>query len=48
MNIQQIKSYKREVQAIIRPLNNVGIVKLRAEYQGLKPGELIIQVTKSK
>ncbi len=46
VNKQQIKTYKGKAQAIIRPLNNVGIVKLRAESQGLKTGELIIQVTK--
>lgn len=46
VNKKLIKAFNGKAQAIIRPLNNPGVVKLRAESQGLKTGELIIQVNK--
>ena len=46
VNKQQINTFKGKAQAIIRPSDNTGIVKLRAESPGLITGELVIQVTK--
>jgi hypothetical protein len=44
VNRLQIQTYKGRAQAIIRP-SGTGNVKLMAESQGLKTGELKIQVT---
>jgi beta-galactosidase len=46
VNKTQIKPFRGNAQAIIRPLNSVGVVKLRAESNGLKTGEMIIQIIK--
>jgi beta-galactosidase len=43
VNKRQIMTYRGRAQAIIRP-SGTGSVKLRAESQGLKTGELLIKV----
>jgi beta-galactosidase len=45
VNRPQINTYRGKALAIIRPSGS-GNVKLMAESQGLKTGELLIQVTK--
>ena len=45
MLIARVKTWKGRAQAVIRP-SGTGNVKLIAESQGLKTGELVIQVTK--
>src|SRR4030043_2086969 len=44
VNRPLIKTYKGRAQAIVRPSGS-GSIKLMAESQGLKTGELIIQVS---
>ena len=46
VNRQVIDTYKGKGQAVIRPSSEEGTIKIKAEAQGLKTGELIIQVIK--
>ena len=41
-----IETYKGKALAVIRPSGTEGSIKITAESQGLKTGELIIQVNK--
>lgn len=45
VNKPLLKTYKGKALAVIRPAGKEGNIKLTAESQGLKSGELVIQVT---